>query len=126
MTEKEMLARIAQLEKENAALRRNLKSGRRCTWTKKMEDILPRDIVDADKLSYAVRKACFEPDIQDWFANRINHRTKKVDCVKRPSLMSDEEYIRYEEIMCEVLTVLRKYADGPVDLSALVTESNTL
>lgn len=128
MTEQEMLARIKELEDENAALKRNFGKEKKLAWSKKMEEILPAYSADVGQLSIAIRKTCFRPvSMNRRICGRGQHgKNMETDCALRPSMMSDEEYIRYEEIMCEVLTVLRKYAVGLVDLSALVTKTNTL
>lgn len=126
MTEQEMLARIKELEEENAELREYAQSRKTVRpicpdWVgekyggKKLQRghvvssfpfMTNTELADASKL---VRKTCFPKEDSQRKRGRSNskvtiHSAKKVDD------MTAEEYERYGKILDEVLAVLSKYA----------------
>lgn len=107
MNTKEMTDRIAELEKENAKLKKLLPPPWFALWSEKMENIIPRptskyarmsDFADISSLPIIVRKYCFAPPYS-WSDYRSGIGVR----------MREDEYPRYEEIMCEILSVLKKY-----------------
>lgn len=125
MTTKELCEKIEKLEKELADLKAAPVSYYTRTWTDKMEDILPKYLLNsknpsaanlADKLCEIVYTVCLN-DYKRWWREKCDGF----------QVYSPLDATRYENIMCEVLTVLEKHRqDEFVDLSALVTKTNAL